>query len=99
MPPAIEIESENAWTINGIPRGKADPDLCQIIISDAHACAGCPLNVPQKAPSDFLNYVLELDEIVAAGARLELSFFEWKTIALLKRKRNEAEIRRMKERK
>lgn len=69
-------------------------------MSDANACTGCPLNTgPQKAPSDYLNYVVELDEIISAGARLELPLIEWKAIALLKRKRNEAEVKRMKEHK
>ena len=89
--------NETEWTINEIPRQEADPDLCQVIIASANACDSCPLNIPPEPISDNLADILELDEIVSAGARLELSWSEWKTIALLKRKRNEAEIKRMKE--
>ena len=97
-PPAIDIQSESDWTINEIPRAEADPSLCQIIIASADACGGCPLNIAPEPISDFLGDLLELDEVVAAGAQLDLTWAEWKAIALLKRKRNEAEIKRMKER-
>ena len=96
-PPAIDVHNETEWTINEIPRQEADPDLCQIIIASVNACDSCPLNVPPEPISDQLGYLLELDEIVSAGARLELSWGEWKAVALLKRKRNEAELKRMKE--
>lgn len=96
-PPAIDIEANGDWTINEIPRAEADPDLCQIIIASANACSGCPLNIAPEPISDSLGYLLELDEIVSAGARLKLSWGEWKAIALLKRKRQEAEMKRMKE--
>ena len=98
-PPAIEIESESEWTINGISRNKADPALCQIIIASSDACVGCPLNVPKKTPSDYLNYIVELDEVLSAGCQLELTWGEWRCRALLQRKRNEVEIKRMKEKK
>jgi hypothetical protein len=96
-PPAIEIESSESWTINGRERTKADPYLCQLIIVNADACATCPLNHEPKQPSDYLSYILELDEIITCGAHLDLPFADWKAIGLLKRKRNEAEIKRMKE--
>lgn len=96
FPPSIEIISETDWTIDGVSRKNADHSLCQAIIANSKACDGCPLYVERKEPSDFLQRVIELDELIGAGYRPELPFVEWKGIALLKRKRNEKEIQDMK---
>jgi hypothetical protein len=98
QPPQIDVDSDTEWTINEVPRTQADPSLCQIIITNKDACGTCPLNprvygkdIP--AQSDLLRYIVELNDVVSAGAHLNLDWFEWKAIALLKRKYNAAEIK------
>jgi hypothetical protein len=71
-----------------------------MIMTKATACIGCPMNSNEwekDAPSEFLLHILNLSELIAAGFQAELPMVEWQSLAVLKRKRNEAEVRRMKE--
>jgi hypothetical protein len=99
-PPDIEIESETQWTINKTPREKADSNLCQLIMTNVRACVGCPMNSNEwgrPEPSEFLVFILELSDLIEAGWQPELPMVEWRALALLKRKRNQAEMKRLNE--
>lgn len=62
----------------------------------ANACIGCPMNSNERPkPSGYLLHILELDEIISVGFRTPLPIVEWKALALLKRKRAEAELKRL----
>ena len=99
IPPSVDVQSETAWTINGVPREQADQSLCQMIIVNQNACTGCPMNVKPPEPSAFLQLVLEVDELMEAGANIEPDYIELKARGILRRKRNEKQIKDMEARK
>jgi len=91
---------DNDWLINSLPRLNANPD-CQIIQVSPVACDTCPLadRGPEDPPSPFLQHVVYLSSLQEAGAQFgfnELTSAEWEGLRMLKRKRDEKQIRDMK---
>ena len=69
-----------------------------MIIVNQNACVGCPMNVTPPEPSAFLQLILEVDELMEAGANIEPEYIELKARGLLRRKRNEKQVKEMDER-
>jgi len=70
-----------------------------MIIVNQNACVGCEMNVKPPEPSAFLQLVLEVDELMEAGANIEPDYIELKARGILRRKRNEKQIKDMEARK
>jgi hypothetical protein len=94
------VATGKEWTINGVERTKAD-EGCQPIMVNKDACATCPLAVkaPEEPPSEYLQRLLYLDGLQQAGAQIPfdyLTMVEWEGLALLKRKRDDKQIKDLK---
>ena len=92
--------SENDWTVNGFPRLKDQG--CQLISAAPNACDTCPLaeKEPENPPSPFLQhlvYLADLQEVGAQFAFSDLTLTEWEGLKILKRKRDEKQIRDLKQ--
>jgi hypothetical protein len=101
-PPDIEIQSETQWTINDTPQTEADVNLCLLIIAQPDACATCPLAEvePEEPPSELLQYLVRLEGLIAVGAQIPFEsqpMLIWNALKLLKIKRDEKNLKDIKE--
>ena len=55
------------------------------------------MNVTPPEPSAFLQLILEVDELMEAGANIEPEYIELKARGLLRRKRNEKQVKDLEE--
>lgn len=57
------------------------------------------MNWIPEPPSEYLSHIIELADFIDAGYHPNLPAEEWRALSILKRKRNEAQIKEIKQKK